>query len=126
MSTMEIPADQISSNLTVANHVIFLQPYYTSGENAQQTYKAAMTQAIGRARRYGQTKEVHVYHFLTVNTIDIDYFEARNNAIITRRGNSGKAKSEGVFNPAGADWKTELGTYFARQMKFDGALRSDH
>jgi hypothetical protein len=85
-----------------------------------------MTQAIGRARRYGQTKEVHIYHFLTVNTIDIDYFEARNNAIMTRRGNSGKEKSEGVFNFAAADWKTELGTYFASSMKFDGALRPDH
>ena len=85
-----------------------------------------MTQAIGRARRYGQTKKVHVYHFLTVNTIDIDYFEARNNIIITRRGNSGKAKTQGVVTPAGADWKTHLGTYFAKSMKFDGALRSDN
>lgn len=39
------------SSLTMANHVIFMQPYHTSGENAQENYESAMTQAIGRARR---------------------------------------------------------------------------
>jgi hypothetical protein len=38
----------------MANHVIFMQPYYTSGENAQENYESAMTQAIGHARRWGQ------------------------------------------------------------------------
>lgn len=40
-----------SGNLTVA---IFMQPYYTSSENAQENYESAITQAIGRAQRWGQ------------------------------------------------------------------------
>jgi hypothetical protein len=36
-----------------------------------------MKQAIGRSRRYGQTKRVHIYHFLTLKTIDVDIFQQR-------------------------------------------------
>ena len=84
-----------------------------------------MTQAIGRARRNGQTKLVHVYHFLTVETIDIDYFESRTNTIIERKSNKPKF---GVAKDIGAsvEWKTQLGTWFARTMKFDEAKRKDH
>lgn len=41
-----------------------------------------MTQAVGRARRYGQTKAVHTYHFLSLKTIDVDTFESRNHVIL--------------------------------------------
>jgi hypothetical protein len=41
-----------------------------------------MTQAVGRARRYGQTKPVHTYHFLSLKTIDVDTFETRNHVIL--------------------------------------------
>ncbi|KAE9378131.1 hypothetical protein N431DRAFT_328897 [Stipitochalara longipes BDJ] len=118
-------ANASGSNLTVANHVIFLQPYYTSGENAQTRYEDAMTQAKGRARRNGQTKEVNVYHFLTTGTIDVDYYEARHNTIIER--NSGDS-TRGTCHPVDpkVKWTTQLGTWFARSMKFDGAVRKDH
>jgi len=84
-----------------------------------------MTQAIGRARRNGQTKHVHVYHFLTVATIDVDYFEARTDTIIERKP---KSPTEGkVKNLKGSvEWRTQLGTWFARSMKFDEAKRKDH
>ncbi|KUJ16727.1 uncharacterized protein LY89DRAFT_669190 [Mollisia scopiformis] len=36
-------------------------------------YIAARTQAIGRARRHGQTRPVFVYNLLTAGTIDVDY-----------------------------------------------------
>ena len=106
----------------MANHIIFLQPYYTAGENAQEKYSSAMTQAIGRARRWGQEKNVHVYYFLSVNTIDIDYYEARNNVIITRKSEDA---SQGVYNKAEEGWTTDLGTYFAKTMQFDEALRNN-
>lgn len=32
-------------------------------------------QAIGRAKRYGQHKDVHVYHFICLNTIDVNTIE---------------------------------------------------
>ena len=65
------------SNLTMANHVIFVAPYLTSGSNAQQLYDAARTQARGRAHRFGQKKVVTVYNFITDCTIDVDILEHR-------------------------------------------------
>jgi hypothetical protein len=41
-----------------------------------------MTQAVGRARRYGQCKPVHTYHFLSLKTIDVDTFESRNHVVL--------------------------------------------
>ncbi|ESZ96005.1 hypothetical protein SBOR_3625 [Sclerotinia borealis F-4128] len=58
------------SNLTVAQHVIFLSPYY-----AEKTkYNAAMTQAMGRALREGQKvgSTVFVHHLLVKDTVEID------------------------------------------------------
>jgi superfamily II DNA or RNA helicase len=43
-----------------------------------------MKQAIGRAQRYGQTKHVHVYHFIVAKTIDVDIFERRNGKVLKR------------------------------------------
>ena len=36
-----------------------------------------MTQAIGRARRYGQQKRVYIYRFAALSTIDVDILEHR-------------------------------------------------
>ena len=45
-----------------------------------------MTQAIGRAVRYGQEKHVHIYHLLSMNTADVTVFQARNRGSIVCRG----------------------------------------
>lgn len=37
-----------------------------------------MTQAMGRAKRWGQRKMVYAYHFATSETIDVDIIEQRN------------------------------------------------
>lgn len=62
------------ANLTGANHAIFLSPLLAP---SQEIYDACMTQAVGRLRRYGQTKHVYVWKFLTTNTIDEEIFEQR-------------------------------------------------
>ena len=62
------------ANLTVANHAIFLSPLLAT---SQEIYDACETQAIGRLRRYGQTKHVHIWRFLSTNTIDVEIFEQR-------------------------------------------------
>src|ERR1700761_6985903 len=72
------------SNLTTANHVIFLSPYLTKGSHAQQQYDAAMAQAIGRARRFGQQKRVHIYQFISSKTIDVDIIEKRSSKVLKR------------------------------------------
>lgn len=56
------------ANLTIANHCIFIAPLWTEGSKAE--YRAIETQAIGRIRRYGQTRTIHVYRLFTKGTID--------------------------------------------------------
>ncbi|OQE39104.1 hypothetical protein PENCOP_c007G07200 [Penicillium coprophilum] len=71
-------------NLQCANHVIFLSPLFVGSDH---DYEAGMTQAIGRARRFGQTKHVHVYHLLVKNTYDINIFQrARSSKLVEREG----------------------------------------
>ncbi|GLB41686.1 putative C-5 cytosine-specific DNA methylase [Lyophyllum shimeji] len=62
------------ANLTSANHAIFLSPLLAP---SREIYKACETQAIGRLVRFGQTKHVYVWRFLTTNTIDEEIYEQR-------------------------------------------------
>ncbi|KAI9888334.1 MAG: hypothetical protein M1814_000564 [Vezdaea aestivalis] len=78
-------ATATGSNLVNANHVIF---YSTLVKSNRADYNAVMMQAIGRARRYGQKRDVNVYHLLSLETADVDVFEERNR--ITLAKESGK------------------------------------
>lgn len=62
------------SNLTNANHAIFLSPLLAV---SKQAYDARETQAIGRVRRYGQVKHVHIYRFLTMDSVDETIYKER-------------------------------------------------
>ena len=68
--------DESSSgvNLTHANHAVFVHPLLAG---TQQLYDAYETQAVGRVRRYGQKKTVHLHRFICMDTIDSEIFEAR-------------------------------------------------
>tara|TARA_B110000305_G_C19167870_1_gene505765 strand:- start:76 stop:666 length:591 start_codon:yes stop_codon:yes gene_type:complete len=68
------------ANLTTANHAIFVHPLLTT---SQYEYEASETQAIGRIRRYGQTKLVKVWRFLVKDSIDAEVFKQRTEAMIT-------------------------------------------
>jgi hypothetical protein len=61
-------------NLQRANHVIFVSAYFAP---TQSKYEATMTQAVGRAHRFGQDKEVHVYHFLMAKTLEVNIIQDR-------------------------------------------------
>ena len=50
--------------------------------SGQRIYDSAMKQAIGRARRYPQKKHLHIYHFVTAMTVDIDILEMRTGKVI--------------------------------------------
>ena len=67
-------ASAAGSNLTTANHAIFLGPLHTP---TLYNYRAVETQAIGRVRRYWQLKKVHVHRLLAVDTIDVTIFKGR-------------------------------------------------
>jgi len=65
------------ANLTNANHAIFIHPLLAQ---TQQEYTQAETQSIGRVRRYGQKKTVHVRRFLAEATMDTQIYEQRSRA----------------------------------------------
>ncbi|KAI5302822.1 hypothetical protein KEM56_000322, partial [Ascosphaera pollenicola] len=89
-------------NLQVANHIIFLGPLFTM---SRYDYTSGMTQAIGRARRYGQTKHVHIYHLLTLNTIEVNIFEERRQECIVRREGKLVTIDQGKARENEACWK---------------------
>ncbi|KAF4610679.1 hypothetical protein D9613_006998 [Agrocybe pediades] len=66
------------ANLTSANHAIFLSPLLAP---SQEIYTACETQAVGRLVRYGQTKHVSVWRFLTTETIDEEIYAQREKAL---------------------------------------------
>ena len=55
------------SNLTIARHVVFASPYMHPDKEHQAR---TVQQARGRCIRTGQTKKVHVYHFMVCDTIE--------------------------------------------------------
>ncbi|KAF7770424.1 hypothetical protein Agabi119p4_6398 [Agaricus bisporus var. burnettii] len=68
------------ANLTSANHAVFLSPLLAP---SQEIYTACETQAVGRLVRYGQSKHVYVWRFLTTNTIDEEIFNERKKVVQT-------------------------------------------
>ncbi|OJD11036.1 hypothetical protein AJ78_08115 [Emergomyces pasteurianus Ep9510] len=69
-------------NLQNANHVIFFHPLLAK---SQYDYTSGMAQAIGRSRRYGQQKHVHLYHFLALKTIEVNIHEQRRGERLVKR-----------------------------------------
>ena len=61
-------------NLTTCNHAIFVHPLLAE---TQQQYEAYETQAIGRVRRYGQTKTVYITRYFARDTIDGEIYKER-------------------------------------------------
>ena len=66
------------SNIQAANHVIFLSPLL---RDSQYGYDSTMAQAIGRVRRHGQTRPIHVYRVCALHTIDVDILEHREHRV---------------------------------------------
>jgi len=55
------------TNLFIANHVIFVHPMLCNNSEEARRYEL---QAIGRVRRFGQTKKVHIHRYVTADTIE--------------------------------------------------------
>jgi len=62
------------ANLTGANHVIFVSPLLA---NSRHQFAQSYVQCIGRARRHGQRRIVHVHRFIALGTVDVDCYEHR-------------------------------------------------
>ena len=61
-------------HLVRANHVIILTPLGAPYDRADQIER----QAIGRCHRIGQTKPVHVKHFIVKGTLEETIYRERN------------------------------------------------
>ncbi|KAI9883353.1 MAG: hypothetical protein M1823_004887 [Watsoniomyces obsoletus] len=78
-----------------------------------------MTQAIGRARRFGQNKLVHIYQFVSLKTIDVDILEERTGKKVVQEGTgNGKYKLKEVTD---AERKSlpSLGGQAVRTVTYD-------
>merc|ERR1712107_643635 len=70
------------TNLTAASHVVFLHPMLAPTAERAIAYEL---QAIGRARRHGQQKDVvHVWRFVTVGTLEQALTERHQSALWSR------------------------------------------
>lgn len=70
------------TNLTAANHVVFLHPMLAATPERAVAHEM---QAIGRARRHGQRKDVvHVWRFVTTGTVE-EALSARHQAEMRSR-----------------------------------------
>ncbi|ROT41212.1 hypothetical protein SODALDRAFT_349258 [Sodiomyces alkalinus F11] len=68
-----LTSESAGTNLPEVNHVMFASPLHTDTES----YYAYHRQAIGRAKRAGQTRTVHIYHFVTAHTMEVEVLEHR-------------------------------------------------
>jgi len=63
---ISLKAGALGLNLTVANHVFLMDPWWQEGIESQ---------AIDRCNRIGQTKPVHVYQLIAENTVESKVIE---------------------------------------------------
>jgi site-specific DNA-cytosine methylase len=71
---LDIESDtSAGSNLTIASHVIFANPFVHSDKEFQAR---TVRQARGRCIRLGQTKKVNVYHMMVPGTIEEESLRA--------------------------------------------------
>lgn len=65
-----------------------------------------MTQAIGRSRRYGQGKHVHIYHFFALRTIEVNILQERFDKILVKRGREFRfVERENLLDGEKPDWQ---------------------
>lgn len=86
------------TNLTAASHVVFLHPMLAS--TAELAIGHEM-QAIGRARRHGQMRDtVHVWRFVTAETIDQTLTERHQSGLWKRESDRREAAQAAAAVPA--------------------------
>lgn len=62
-------------NLQVANHIIFVHPFFSCNNKVTTAWEA---QAIGRVLRPGQIKQVNIWRFIALDTIEQEILVKRN------------------------------------------------
>lgn len=67
MLLLSLQESASGTNLTAANHVIIVHPMEAATREEAVAYEM---QAMGRVRRPGQTRKIHIWRFVTVNTVE--------------------------------------------------------
>jgi len=91
------------ANLTAASHVVFLHPMLAPSADQAIAYEL---QAIGRARRHGQRRDVvHVWRFVTAETLEQTLTQKHQSALWAKesaREDAFAAQAAAVADPAPA------------------------
>eukprot|EP00927_Polykrikos_kofoidii_P076842 TRINITY_DN73869_c0_g1_i1.p1 TRINITY_DN73869_c0_g1~~TRINITY_DN73869_c0_g1_i1.p1 ORF type:complete len:1614 (+),score=250.98 TRINITY_DN73869_c0_g1_i1:97-4938(+) len=87
---MSLETSASGTNLTEASHVLLVHPMNAETLDKRVAYEL---QAIGRVRRYGQQKkEVHVWKFLAINTVETEMFRETRQALEDREWHKEKLR----------------------------------
>jgi len=72
MLLLSLEESASGTNLTAANHVIIVHPMEASTKEEAVAFEM---QAVGRVRRPGQQRKIHIWRFVTVDTIEQEITE---------------------------------------------------
>jgi len=67
MLLLSLQESASGTNLTAANHVIIVHPMEAASREEAVAFEM---QAVGRVRRPGQTRKIHIWRFVTMDTIE--------------------------------------------------------
>lgn len=94
------------TNLTAASHVVFLHPMLAPSAEVALAHEL---QAIGRARRHGQTRStVHVWRFVTRDTVEQSITERHQTGLFERE--SAREAAAATPRETGPDGITQSGS----------------
>ena len=91
-----------------------------------------MTQCIGRAKRYGQRKTVHIYRFVALRTIDVDILQEREQKTLVKASvKIEEIKKSGMIVMGGPGrkllektWRLEKKWELVSQEAIDGTMEA--
>lgn len=84
--------------------------------NTTDEQNQAITQSIGRAKRFGQRKTVHVYTFLALHTIDIEILQNwKEKRLVQTEGGKWELKTKAEMSRK--ERKQDWGPIFTKKRK---------
>lgn len=83
MLLLSLEESASGTNLTAANHVLIVHPMEAATREEAVAFEM---QAIGRVRRPGQEKKIHIWRFVTMGTIEQSLTEEHQHELWERQG----------------------------------------
>ncbi|KAJ4483291.1 P-loop containing nucleoside triphosphate hydrolase protein [Lentinula aciculospora] len=106
---ISLKAGALGLNLTVANNVYLMDPWWQEGIESQ---------AIDRVNRIGQTKPVHVYQLIAENTVESKVLEIQDRKkTLIKEAFSGTKRTETERQHREARLQDLIGLFGVRQQE---------